>query len=125
MSAGRAFTRERRHGFSLLELLAVVTILGIIAVVVVPRVTTSRQTAMANVVKQGQDEIRRSIERHFFDQGKYPTDGNAFLHNTDYCDPGLQTNNFDQFVNAGYWYAYSPATGKFDVTLKGTPIDKL
>jgi len=37
--------KKRRRGFSLLELLAVVTILGIIAAMIVPRVTNSSATA--------------------------------------------------------------------------------
>lgn len=121
----RRITAARRAAFSLLELLAVVTILGIIAVVVIPRVTVSQKQSLMAVAKQGQDEIRRAAERHFFEKGGYPSDGNAFLHNTDYCDPGLTTNNFNKWTDAGYWYTYNPATGKFDVTLNGQPIDKL
>ena len=41
--------RNKKGGFSLLELLAVVTILGIIAAIIVPRVTVSSDTAKQRV----------------------------------------------------------------------------
>ena len=45
----KAFNRKKSQGFSLLELLAVVTILGIIAAIIVPRVTVSSDTAKQRV----------------------------------------------------------------------------
>ena len=57
---GRKF---RPFGFSLLELLAVVTILGIIAVVVIPRITVSAGTAKANANTQNIAEINSAVER--------------------------------------------------------------
>lgn len=66
-------TRSRRtFGFSLLELLAVVTILGIIAVVVIPRIAVSSNTAKANAQAQTVSEINGALERHFFDYGTFP-----------------------------------------------------
>ena len=65
--------RKRRSlGFSLLELLAVVTILGIIAVVVIPRIAVSSNTAKANAQAQSVAEINSALERYYFDYGSYP-----------------------------------------------------
>ena len=63
---------KRRAGFSLLELLAVVTILGIIAVVVIPRVSVSAEAAKTNAHKQNVAEINGAVERWYFEKGKYP-----------------------------------------------------
>ena len=63
----------RRNAFTLLELLAVVTILGIIALVVVPRISTSSATAKENACLQNKAEINGAVERYFFDNGKLPT----------------------------------------------------
>ncbi len=64
--------RQRRAGFSLLELLAVVTILGIIAVVVIPRISVSADAAKTNAHKQNIAEINAAVERWYFEKGKYP-----------------------------------------------------
>ncbi len=64
-------TRKRR-GFSLLELLAVVTILGIIAAVVIPRISVSAGTAKANAHQQNIAELNSAVERWYFEKGTYP-----------------------------------------------------
>ena len=64
-------TRKRR-GFSLLELLAVVTILGIIAAVVIPRLSVSAGAAKANANAQNIAEINSAVERWYFEKGSYP-----------------------------------------------------
>lgn len=64
-------TRKNR-GFSLLELLAVVTILGIIAAVVIPRISVSAGTAKANANAQNIAEINSAVERWYFENNSYP-----------------------------------------------------
>lgn len=64
--------RPRRRGFSLLELLAVVTILGVIAAVVVPRISSSKTAAQEQVNKQNIAEINGAVERWYFDKGTWP-----------------------------------------------------
>jgi general secretion pathway protein G len=63
---------NRRAAFSLLELLAVVTILGIIAVIVIPRITASSSTAKTNACLQNKSEINAAVERYYFDNGALP-----------------------------------------------------
>lgn len=66
--------KAKRRGFSLLELLAVVTILGIIAVVVVPRISVSSAKAKTEADKQNKAEINSAVERWYFEKGSYPAD---------------------------------------------------
>ena len=66
-------SRSRRSGFSLLELIAVVTILGIIAAVVIPRITSSKAVAEQNADAQTVAEVRSAVERYYFDNGAFPT----------------------------------------------------
>jgi prepilin-type N-terminal cleavage/methylation domain-containing protein len=80
--------RRRHSGFSLLELLAVVTILGIIAVVVIPRITVSAGTAKANANSQNIAEINSAVERWYFEKGSWPAD--------DLSDIGKDTNYFPE-----------------------------
>lgn len=86
VSTRRQSSRKRRAGFSLLELLAVVTILGIIAVVVIPRVSVSAEAAKTNAHKQNVAEINAAVERWYFEKGKYPA--------TDLSDIGTDANYF-------------------------------
>ncbi len=88
--------RKRRGGFSLLELLAVVTILGIIALVVIPRISTSSATAKAEANRQNKAEINSAVERYYFDTGAYPADNLADIGgNAAYFPDGLPTNPVD------------------------------
>lgn len=84
---------KRRSGFSLLELLAVVTILGIIAVVVIPRISVSASAAKENANKQNIAEINSAVERWYFDKGSYPAkDLSDIGKDADYFPDGLPTN---------------------------------
>ena len=67
-----ATRRSRSRGFSLLELLAVVTILAVIAAVVIPRISSSKAAAQAEVNKQNIAEINAAVERWYFEKGAYP-----------------------------------------------------
>jgi prepilin-type N-terminal cleavage/methylation domain-containing protein len=82
--------RFRPFGFSLLELLAVVTILGIIAVVVIPRITVSAGTAKTNANAQNIAEINSAVERWYFEKGTWPAN--------DLSDIGKDSNYFPEGV---------------------------
>jgi prepilin-type N-terminal cleavage/methylation domain-containing protein len=63
---------NRRSGFSLMELLAVVTILGIIAAIIVPRVAVSSDTAKAKVNNHNKATINSAVERWYVEKGTWP-----------------------------------------------------
>ncbi len=66
-------TRGNKKGaFTLIEILAVVVILGILAAVVVPRVLASSATAKINACHQNKATINSSVERWYFDVGTWP-----------------------------------------------------
>src|SRR5262245_5203076 len=88
MKIRKRFFGRRRFGFSLLELLAVVTILGIIAVVVIPRITVSAGTAKTNANSQNISEINSAVERWYFEKGAWPAN--------DLSDIGKDANYFPQ-----------------------------
>lgn len=85
--------KPRRGGFSLLELLAVVTILGVIAAVVVPRISTSKAGAQAEVNKQNIAEINSAVERWYFEKGKWPNNNlSDIAGDVNYFPSGLPKN---------------------------------
>ncbi len=79
---------RKRAGFSLLELLAVVTILGIIALVVIPRIASSSTTAKENACFQNKSEVNGAVERYFFNNGSLPANL-AALNNPTYFPDGI------------------------------------
>jgi general secretion pathway protein G len=102
----RTCSSKKRRGFSLLELLAVVTILGIIAVVVIPRITMSATTARQNADLQNRAEINSAVERWFFTNGTWPANNLSDIGaDANYFPEGLPTNPID-----GSAYTLDPAT---------------
>src|SRR6476620_11449546 len=96
MSRVRPCRRSNRRGFSLLELLAVVTILGIIAVVVIPRISVSSSTAKTNSHNQNKAEINAAVERWYFSNGTWPAaDLSDIGADTTYFPNGVPTNPVD------------------------------
>jgi general secretion pathway protein G len=83
----------KRTGFSLMELLAVVTILGIIAAIIVPRVTVSSDTAKAKVNAHNKATINAAVERYYIETGAWPADNLSDIGaDTDYFPDGVPTN---------------------------------
>lgn len=72
-----------RRGFSLMELLAVVTILGIIAAIIVPRVSASSETAKQKTCIYNCGHIHSAVERYRSATGVWPS---ADLHELDVLD---------------------------------------
>jgi general secretion pathway protein G len=64
--------KGKRTAFSLMELLAVVTILGIIAAIIVPRVTVSSDTAKQKVNAHNKATINAAVERWYIEKGSWP-----------------------------------------------------
>ena len=66
----RAGTRER--GFTLLELLIVIALIGIVASLVIPQYRKTPLKAKEAVLKEDLYILRDLIDQHFADKGKYP-----------------------------------------------------
>lgn len=77
---------RKSSGFSLLELLAVVTILGIIAAIIIPRVTVSSDTAKQRVREHHKATINAAVERYYIDNNTWPA--------ADLSDIGADPNYF-------------------------------
>ena len=85
----------KRSGFSLLELLAVVTILGIIAAIIVPRVRVSSDSARNEVESHHKATINAAVERFYVDTGDWPANNLSDMippTTYDYFPDGLPTN---------------------------------
>ncbi|MBO8171963.1 MAG: prepilin-type N-terminal cleavage/methylation domain-containing protein [Bacillaceae bacterium] len=69
------------NGFTLIELLVVFAILGLLAMIIVPRITTSLDTTRVTTDEANTKLLQSAVERYYFDHGSYPTsdgtDGSA------------------------------------------------
>ena len=65
---------RKKGGFTLVEILAVVVILGILAAIVVPRVLVSSAQAKTNACLQNKASINTAVEKWYFDKGSWPLD---------------------------------------------------
>jgi prepilin-type N-terminal cleavage/methylation domain-containing protein len=97
--------RIRRKAFSLLELLAVVVILGIIALVVIPRINFSAATAKENACFQNKAEINAAVERYYFENGSLAAIG-------DLDDPAYFPDGLPTCPETGAAYALDAVTGR-------------
>ena len=64
--------RERQAGFTLLELLIVMTIIGILATIAIPSLIQYPIRAKEAVLKNNLKEIRDTLEKFYADKGHYP-----------------------------------------------------
>jgi len=79
---------NRRPGFSLLELMAVVTIIGIIATLLMPRIAASSDSAKEASCYHNRTELNSAIERFGITTGDFPT-ALSDLNVLDYFPEGI------------------------------------
>jgi general secretion pathway protein G len=130
--------RQPRKGFSLIEMVIVILILGIIAAVAAPRMFDTATTAEQNTTRQQLAVLRNAIEMYRARSGIYPATGNLSLAmssmlNGPFPAPSIGTVRGDAAVyydtdadtsipvtpdsgQAGGW-AYKPANGSLKLNV--------
>ncbi len=97
---------RNRKGLTLIELLIVVIILGALAAIAIPRITTSATTAKSNACNTNVDTLNTSIEMYKMDHGSYPGALNTVTGDPNYFPDGAPTCPF------GTDYTYSGTTNR-------------
>jgi general secretion pathway protein G len=63
---------RRARGFTLIELIVVMSVIALLLTIAVPRYFSSLDNARVNVQRQNIAAIRDAIDKFFGDQGRYP-----------------------------------------------------
>lgn len=99
-------SHRRCRGLSVIELLAIVTILGIITAMIVPRVTVSSDTAKQKLSAHNKAAINATVERWYIEKGTWPADNLSDIGvETSYFPEGLPADPID-----GSAYQLNPKT---------------
>jgi len=69
----RTLARRAAHGFTLIEIMVVVVILGILAALVVPKIMSRPDEARIIAAKQDIASISQALKLYRLDNGRYPT----------------------------------------------------
>lgn len=65
-------TPSRRSGFTLIEVLVVLAIMGVLMSLAVPRYYRGVERSKETVLRQNLFQVRESIDKYFADTGRYP-----------------------------------------------------
>lgn len=72
MSIGTLRRRQRRHGFTLMELLTVIAIIAVLAAILYPVMSIARQNARKSGCRNNMATIIQALKMYYDDWGVYP-----------------------------------------------------
>lgn len=72
MPTGRHARTSREAGFTLLEMIVVVALIGILAAIAMPSLKPVPQKTKESVLKTNLRTIRDALDQHYADKGHYP-----------------------------------------------------
>ena len=99
----RSPLRDRSRGFTLLELLIVLAIMGILITIAQPSLRTSIVRAKEAVLREDLFQMREALDQYYADNGKYPAALEDLIVSTDKAKSYLRELPKEPFTNAADW----------------------
>jgi general secretion pathway protein G len=91
------------QGFTLIELMIVMAIMGILITIAAPNLKKSIVRARESVLREDLFQIRDAIDQYYADNGKYPAALNDLINTQDKAQSYLRAIPKDPFTNAEDW----------------------
>lgn len=110
--------KRTERGFTLLELMIVLAIMGILITIAQPNLKSSLIRAREAVLREDLYQIRDAIDQYYADYGKYPAQLTDLVNQTEKSKSYLREIPKDPFTSAPDWITVSldgDETGIFDV----------
>ncbi|HVQ44046.1 MAG TPA: prepilin-type N-terminal cleavage/methylation domain-containing protein [Candidatus Saccharimonadia bacterium] len=115
---------KKQGGFTLLELLIVIVIIGILALLIIPNITSAPKKARDTKRKTDITTLRKGLEEYFVNNNVYPASSGAVGSGTVLSElssgtaPIVKTLPTDPKNTGVYVYTYTPANSDSTYTLK-------
>ena len=127
MSQRRARSMSGMAGFTLIEIMVVVVIIGLLAAIVAPEVISNIDTASVNRAKQDVRSIEAALNLYRLDNFSYPATDEGLAALTGEGPTGVRTADAKQYLrsvpvdpwNNPYQYEYPGSRGDIDVYTLG------